>query len=133
MNATPAVSLGNSARGFKQRSGTTWTGDLVGTTTYVAYTRSDPAHPGAGLGDIDEIFTGAVRGVGRGRLYLSERFTVAAKGGAIRNVATIERGDGGLVGVTGAVVFIGTLDVNTDGSVAVSGMGHGTYTGTIDH
>src|SRR3954453_15965088 len=63
VNGTPAVSLGSTAQGFKQRSGTTWTADPPGTTTYVAYTRSDPAHVGAGVGDVDEVFTGSVRGI----------------------------------------------------------------------
>ena len=133
VNSTPAVSLGTSALGFKQRSGTTWTGDLAGTTTYVAYTRADPRHPGAGVGTIDEIFTGSVSGIGHGRLYLREHFTVAASGGAIRNAATITRGDGGLTGVKGAIVFVGTLDVNADGTAAISGLGRGSYTGTITH
>ncbi len=133
VNATPATSLGSTALGFKQRSGTTWTGDLVGSTSYVAYTRSDPKHPGVAVGTIDEVFTGSVNGIGRGHLYLSERFTIADKGGAIRNAATIKRGDGGLTGVTGTIVFVGTLDLNADGLVAVSGLGHGTYTGAISH
>jgi hypothetical protein len=131
VNSTPAVSLGASVRGIKQRSGTTWNGDLAGTTSYVAYTRSDPKHPGVLIATIDEVFTGSLRGVGHGRLFLGERMTVAAKGGAMRNVATIKRGDGDLAGATGTIVFLGKLDTNADGSVAVSGLGHGTYTGTI--
>jgi hypothetical protein len=124
VNPTAAVTIGTPGGGIKQRSGTIWTGDLNGKTTYTATFRADPKRAGAFVGTIDEVFVGSVRGVGRGRLFLTERFTVSATG-AVVNVGQVVRGDGGLKGVRGRLRFTGTADLR--------GIGRGTFTGVLSH
>jgi hypothetical protein len=124
VNPTAAVTVGTTGGVIEQRSGTIWTGDLDGKTTYTASFRADPKHAGAYVGTIDEVFDGSMRGVGRGRLFLTESFTVSATG-AVVNVGRIVRGDGGLKGVGGRLRFTGTSDLR--------GIGQGTFTGALSH
>ena len=122
VNPTAAVTLSSTGGVIKQRSGTVWTGDLNGKTTFSALLRADPKNAGALVGTIDEVFTGSVRGIGQGRLFLAEEITVSGTG-ALVVVATIKRGDAALQGVRGRLRFTGTSDVR--------GIGDGVYSGSI--
>jgi len=122
VNPTAAVTIGVTEGVIKQRSGTIWTGDLSGKTTYISYVHAVPNQTGAFAGTIDEIFSGSVRGIGRGQLFLAEKITVSATG-AVLNIARITRGTGGLVAVRGNLRFTGTANL--------SGIGNGPYTGMI--
>ncbi len=123
-NPTAAVTLSSTGGVIKQRSGSIWTGDLDGKTTFNAVLRADPTSAGALVGTINEVFTGSVRGIGQGHLFLTEEITDTASGGVTVS-ATIVRGDGELKGVTGHLRFTGSSDIN--------GIGDGVYTGSISH
>ena len=80
VNPTAAVTLSSTGGVIKQRSGTVWKGDLNGKTTFNAILRSDPKRAGFLVGTIDEVFTGSVRGIGHGRLFLIEQISVSGTG-----------------------------------------------------
>ena len=123
-NPTAAITLSSAGGVIKQRSGSVWTGDLDGKTTFNAVLHADPKTAGVLVGTIDEVFTGSVRGIGQGRLFLSEQITDSANGGVIVD-ATIVRGDAELKGVTGHLHFTGTSNIQ--------GIGDGVYAGSLSH
>jgi uncharacterized protein (DUF2147 family) len=123
-NPTAAITLSSTGGVIKQRSGSVWTGDLDGKTTFNAVLHADPKAAGSLVGTINETFTGSVHDIGQGHLFLSEEITDSKNGGVVVD-ATVLRGDAGLKGVTGHLHFTGSSDIQ--------GIGDGTYTGSLSH
>jgi hypothetical protein len=127
VNPQPAIDTGAKIIGGRsrltQRSATIWRGDLHGATTFSSAFNVDPAHQGGFIGDIEEVFTGTVRGVGAGRLHFTEKLIYSVTTGAVDIRATVTRGEGALLGMTGHLHFTGTS--------AASGVGHGIYDGSL--
>jgi hypothetical protein len=106
---------------FRGSGGTTWHGDLEGSTTFIMKGVAD-LKTFASRGTNEETFIGSVVGVGSGRLRLHETFTTSPD--RLSLDATIVSSDGALAHLRGRMHFEGPSDPTT-------GVGHGTYTATF--
>ena len=110
---------GGKKASYRVESGTTWHGDLEGTTKFVMHGVADVANY-ASTGTNDEVFTGSVKDIGSGHLHLFETWTTSAAGNLSLD-ARIVGSDGELAGLHGTMHFAGHGDPKT-------GAGTGTYT-----